>query len=409
MATFTWIGNGSGNWSVAANWSPAGGPPDTGTDAAVLTGGTSAYAVAILGPITVGDVLLNDPLATLDVNAGLVLAGDITGNGTVDVGGGATLAVTASVSGITLGFVDLSNGKAAEIDLAQPNSVTAPIQNLEGFDTVDLQGFFLTGTSYVNDVLTLTNAIGSVTIDVVPRLPDLFFPAQLLVSEDDAGDTTVTVRPAPCFLRGTRIATPSGWAAVESLRPGDLVTLAGGGTAPVVWIAHRGVACDIHPRPKQVWPVRILRDAFGPGEPCRDLYLSPDHAVFAEDVLIPVKHLLNGSSVTQEPFGSVEYFHVELPRHDVLLAEGLPVESFLDIGDRSCFDNAGVVVAAFPDFSLIWEAAGCAPLCVTGAAVDAVRDRLRRRVKVARPGGARTPVLKGVRRGGRLEPEPSCG
>ena len=47
------------------------------------------------------------------------------------------------------------------------------------------------------------------------------------------------------------------------------------------------------------------------------------------DVLIPVKYLIDGNSVFQVPVNEVTYYHVELPQHSVLLAEGLPVESYL--------------------------------------------------------------------------------
>jgi serralysin len=30
----------------------------------------------------------------------------------------------------------------------------------------------------------------------------------------------------------------------------------------------------------------------------------------------------------------VTYYHIKLDRHDLLLAEGLPAESYLDTGDR---------------------------------------------------------------------------
>ena len=35
------------------------------------------------------------------------------------------------------------------------------------------------------------------------------------------------------------------------------------------------------------------------------------------------------------------YHHVELAAHDVLIAEGLAAESYLDTGDRSSFSNGG--------------------------------------------------------------------
>jgi hypothetical protein len=147
--------------------------------------------------------------------------------------------------------------------------------------------------------------------------------------------------------------------------------------SPVVWLGRREVNCARHPEPRRVWPVRISADAFGPGRPHRDLLLSPDHAVYVEDVLIPVKHLVNGSTIAQVPVDSVTYYHVELPRHDVILAEGLPAESYLDIDDRSNFDNGGAVVRMHPDFATrAWEAEGCAEMVVTGAVFDGVRRRL---------------------------------
>jgi hypothetical protein len=203
---------------------------------------------------------------------------------------------------------------------------------------------------------------------------------------------TVTADVMPCFHAGTRIATPDGAVAVETLRVGDLVSTASGGARPIVWVGSRRVDCTRHPRPELVHPVRIAAGAFGPRLPKRDLILSPDHAVFAEGVLIPVKRLVNGASVAVEPRASVEYFHVELDRHDVVLAEGLPTESYLDAGDRDRF-SGGACVALHPDFSSrVWEADGCAPLRIVGAEVDRVRDALARRAKRAR---ARTRAARG--------------
>jgi hypothetical protein len=79
----------------------------------------------------------------------------------------------------------------------------------------------------------------------------------------------------------------------------------------------------------------------------------------------------------------LSYYHVELPRHAVLLAEGLAAESYLEAGDRGNFANGGGVAALYPDFATLrWEAQGCAPLVVTGAEVEAARR------SVVRPCGA---------------------
>ena len=115
-------------------------------------------------------------------------------------------------------------------------------------------------------------------------------------------------------------------------------------------------------------------DAFGPGRPHSELWLSPDHAVFVGDVLIPVRCLINGSTIVQVPVDRVVYHHVELEQHDVLLAEGLPAESFLDMRDGSNYANRPGPVRLYPDYSArMWEAYGCARLVVAGPELEAAR------------------------------------
>ena len=191
--------------------------------------------------------------------------------------------------------------------------------------------------------------------------------------------TPSTLTDPPCFVRGTRIQTPRGPVAVEDLAEGELVVTASGEAVRIVWIGHRRVRCALHPAPEKVRPVRIRAGAFGDGLPACDLWLSPDHAVFAEDVLIPARLLVDDGGVTQVEVVEVEYFHVELPRHDVILAEGLPVESYLDTGNRAMFANGAAFLILHPDFGAdrrdLPEA--CAPFVVRGEALERVRARLR--------------------------------
>ncbi len=181
-----------------------------------------------------------------------------------------------------------------------------------------------------------------------------------------------------CFAAGTGIATTRGLVPVECVHPGDRVcTVLGGDTAEVIWVGRRKVDCARHPDPAKVWPVRISAHAFGRGMPATDLTLSPDHAVYVDRVLIPIRLLVNGRTVRQMLADGISYYHVELAQHDVLLADGMPAESYLDTGDRSRFSNGGGVVALHPDFSArTWEMLGCAPLVHTGPVLEAVRRRL---------------------------------
>jgi Hint domain len=145
------------------------------------------------------------------------------------------------------------------------------------------------------------------------------------------------------------------------------------------------VDCTRHPKPETVWPVRVREGAFGRNVPVRDLYLSPDHAVCINDVLVPVKLLINGFSITQVKRSHVAYYHVELPEHAVILAEGLTVESYLDTGDRANFDGEETI-RLHPDFTtrlardttLAWETKAVAPLVLSGGELVAIRQLLAR-------------------------------
>jgi hypothetical protein len=181
-----------------------------------------------------------------------------------------------------------------------------------------------------------------------------------------------------CFAAGTGIATTRGLVPVEAIHRGDRVcTVLDGDTADVMWVGHRKVDCTGHPNPSKVWPVRVSAHAFGRGMPATDLVLSPDHAVYVDRVLIPVRLLVNDQTVRQEVTDRIAYHAIELAQHDVLLANGMPAEAHLGADDRARFSNGGGVIALFPDFSSrVWGIRGCAPVVQTGPILTAVRKRL---------------------------------
>jgi hypothetical protein len=181
-----------------------------------------------------------------------------------------------------------------------------------------------------------------------------------------------------CFGSGTCIATPSGERAVEALATGDDVLTASGESRVIVWIGRRHVDCRAHPAPERVWPVRIRAGAFGEALPRRDLWLSPDHAVYSGDALIPIKHLIDGTTIAQTQMDEVDYYHIELVEHDILLAEGMPAESYLDTGDRFAFDNGGPAAVCAVHAAWRWETRARAPLIATGPRLREARRRIAR-------------------------------
>ena len=236
------------------------------------------------------------------------------------------------------------------------------------------------------------NSVYGLTADQLVNGPGTISGTNFLTTEP-AVDYTPPWTP-PCFVTGTRIATPRGACAVERLAVGEPVLTAERRALPVTWIGHRGVSCARHPRPHDVWPVRIRAGAFNDGLPRRDLWLSPDHAVFVDGVLIPIRYLANGCTVAQVPRRAVTYWHVELPAHDVLLAEGLPAESYLDTGNRGAFAGGGPTML-HPDFALrIWARQACAKLVVDGPELVAARSWLLARAEMLGHRLTRAPALR---------------
>ena len=90
--------------------------------------------------------------------------------------------------------------------------------------------------------------------------------------------------------------------------------------------------------------------------------------------------LVNGTTITRVEVDEVTYWHVELDSHDVILAENLPAESYLDMGNRCFFREADVVdLAAGPDAPVVAHADFCRPYVDRGPLLDAVRARLAAR------------------------------
>ena len=238
----------------------------------------------------------------------------------------------------------------------------------------------------LNESLTIAQLMGlDVTPDAGLSSGSSTFDYTVTDSQFASAGGTATVDVA-CFATGTRIGTATGMVAVEALAVGDMVVTTDRGCQPVVWIGSREVDCEAHPKPESVWPVRVRAGAFGAGLPGRDLWLSPDHAVFARGVLVPVKLLINGVTIAQVKRPKVTYYHVELPEHCVILAEGLTVESYLDSGDRMNFSD-GPALRLFPDFSsrlgsetaTLWETRGAAPLVLAGPRLAAARGAVMAR------------------------------
>ena len=189
-----------------------------------------------------------------------------------------------------------------------------------------------------------------------------------------------------CYCPGTLIATPAGEVPVEALAIGDLVLTVAGLAEPVRWIGRRSYHGRFVQGRRDILPVTIRAGALADGVPRRDLVVSPLHALLLDGMLVPAGALVNGTSITRASrVDAVHYLHVELARHDVILAEGAPAETFLDDNTRWMFHNAAEYTG--PDTS----GECCAPRVESGHSLEAVRRRIDRRSMRATATAARPP------------------
>jgi hypothetical protein len=156
-----------------------------------------------------------------------------------------------------------------------------------------------------------------------------------------ANETTIVA----CYCRGTLIRTARGETKVEELEIGDEITTASGAARPIKWIGRRSYGGRFVMGRTDILPICIKAGALDDNVPERDLWISPHHAMYFKDdavggVLIEAKNLVNGASIVQaERVEKVEYFHIELDSHDVIIAEGALSETFLDDDSRGMFHN----------------------------------------------------------------------
>jgi len=192
-----------------------------------------------------------------------------------------------------------------------------------------------------------------------------------------------------CIAAGTLVRTPSGEIPAEEMWGcKEIVTLRDGRETveAIKWIGQRHVDIKRHARPEQAAPVRIRASAIAEGQPTRDLYVSPEHAVFIDGALVQARALVNGGSIVQERgVDEVTYYHIELESHGVFFADGLAVESYLDNGDRSFFASENEPVMLHPtltpktEFDVRKTDQAYAPFLTAPAAVEPIWRRLAQR------------------------------
>ncbi len=345
---------------------------------------TAVAAIYVsLGSVSNFSALQVDPGAATDADGNLTFE-TLVNQGQLNLLAGDSLLVGTVAAAATGGTIDLKSGGSVHftgavaagqtvlfrppggsVVLDHPEQFAGAITQFAATDLIDLPLGTASFQQYAGGVLSLNYGGGAVAL----QLATIYATPQFQFTGDGHGGTDILVSDAVCFCRGTLILTERGEVAVEDLAVGERVRTLSGAAKPIVWIGTGSAPVGRGNRLAR--PVIVRRGALAEGVPSRDLYLTHGHALYLDGVLIPVENLVNHRSILwDESAERVEYYHIELEEHDVLLANGAPAESYYDASNRAQFHNTrdgSRPGAAKPTF---------APVLNGGDIVDRVWTRL---------------------------------
>lgn len=321
--------------------------------ASTKIGGSATLSVSGTGTATISGGAFANSNNTMLIDAGqnLVLTGGTSIKvSTISHGGSASSEGSVTLNGATLVLTSGSSGASIYFDAVTshgtPNIFEVPsyasnmvLNNLGYGDQVYANSDTLKLQDNGNGTYSLVDTHGGNYNSVIAASVTLAAGANVSDFGMENGYFVYT-GPIYCFYPGTLIATPSGVVAVEQIRAGDELLVAGGRAMAVRWVGQSHVATRFANKLQHL-PIRIKAGALAEGVPARDLLVSPDHALFLRGVLVHAAALVNGVSILREervpPLFT--YYHIELASHELLLAEGAWAESFVDNVDRMRFSN----------------------------------------------------------------------
>lgn len=146
-----------------------------------------------------------------------------------------------------------------------------------------------------------------------------------------------------CFLEDTLISVlDDKQLPVQDLQIGDKVLTSEGIFEKILWIGVKTVKNALYTDPDQS-PVCISAGALGDNLPLSDLYVTSNHGIIIDGLVINAAALVNDSTIRFVPLAEMPseftYYHIETKNHDEIYANGSLAETFVDYVTRSRFDN----------------------------------------------------------------------
>lgn len=273
-----------------------------------------------------------------------------------------------------LNRVDTTNGASRITDIAQlSDAIIAPPPPLADVTEVEVlvdgvsYGTFTPGDGVLQQT-PLGFTVRGAEITGFPYTPGDTMDVDIVTRFSDGSSFQtshpMTMNNTICFAQGTLIDTPGGWQKIETLAVGDAVVTRDG-VRPLRWIGCSPVSAAMLRDAPTLRPIRIARDAFGPGRPFQPLVVSPQHRILIDDVrmgilfgedgamLAGARMLANGKTVdTAHDIDSLRYWHLVFDRHAMVRSNGLWSESLHPTpGNTTAMDPAAraELMTLFPE------------------------------------------------------------
>ena len=256
----------------------------------------------------------------------------------IDLGGG-NFQINGAFLSVVTTFTDTADGtNDGSVAIGDPITVTEA------------------GGSGVETLTGIVPGVGMITVNTflgfVYNSDDSTLPIGTIITIDQASPYTF------CFLAGTMISTPTGEVPVETLSNGDEILTASGKAVAVKWLGQQTIHNNMFTSPARA-PVCISSGALGDGLPHSDLFLTAEHGLILDGLVINAGAMINGETIRTVSKAEMPevfvYYHVETENHDVILANGAPAETFIDYKERRSFDNYDEYLALFGEERSIEE------------------------------------------------------